>query len=182
MDRAYSGDTLIWCKTCPVVRSWGDVVLQDEGIVAGEDYIIGYKTYDASAYLTTGGTMNSVGIIYDDALILHADANYPPIFHSECDGYVTDLGGSFGLHRNNTPGRMLDYGFYFGTKEPLATFIAYDWSLYRPAMNVIITPGRYIMQCYQGERKEVGFDFSPGKENYPWMTLRLYHVKYSYQA
>ena len=142
MDRAYSGDTLIWCKSCPKVLCGYEMVHQGETLRAGEDYIIGYRSVsDGDGYLTTGMTMRYVSGLYDDALILHCDKDYPAVYESLCEGYVTDLGAAFGIAMGNTGNRHHDYTLVINpnNKRSLSTYIGYDWmASHNPDRDVIM--------------------------------------------
>ena len=180
MDRAYSGSTLIWCKTCPVVVVGFEKVNQGVDIVKGQDYVFrderGYHYLNA-----TGGTSSS----FSGARVFHADDNYPPVYEDLCEGYVTDTGMAFGLHMGGTANR-LDYSFYFGEKKSLATAVQKDLST--PQITYwkygLVMHSSYIFVHYNsGGREEVGFKKGPIKiSNTIYTPLFLYRVVYGYQT
>lgn len=184
MDRAYSGDTLIWCKTCPIIVCGTELVHQGEPIMKGEDYVIGNKD-DGGWWLGTDGLGTSS---LSSAKVFHADNNYPAVYEGLCEGYVTDLGAAFGLEKTMTPGRDIDYGYQFSNqKTSLSTFIGYDYQNLHNTAKDIIMVGSYMMQSYYLYTpnrifNEIGFELLPGNSTSSYTTMRLYRIKYCYQT
>lgn len=180
MDRAYSGSTLIWCKNCPgtpVVCGF-ERVHTGSGIIGGEDYL--FTTSDSPQ-------------VTQDSIIKHADRDYPLVYESECDGYVTDLGGAFGLHMSSgpSPNNRLDHGYYFGAKQPLATYINDDRNVVH-TLNYykydLVMCGQYIMSSYyvydpgRGPIVDQGFKLGPIRSDQTvFRPFRVYRIIYCYQ-
>lgn len=61
MDRAYSGSTLIWCKTCPMVITGYTLVTQGETLLGGEKYVI---RNNVGSILQVDGTFSGGNPLY----------------------------------------------------------------------------------------------------------------------
>ncbi len=176
MDRAYSGDTLIWCKTCPTQIVGLEEVYAGTGIVKGQDYVIGNRN-DGGWWLMSDGKCSGV---LQYAMVLHADDNYPPVFHDECMGYVTDLGMAFGLRMGGTTPTFMDYGYTFGAKTRFGSYIK--------SGSTTIVYGNYNMMNYYhysptagGTRNNTGFKFNGSSTGSSYTDMRLYRIIYGYQ-
>lgn len=187
MDRAYSGSTLIWCKTCPVVRCGLELVGQGDTLLAGQDYIIGF-TNDGGGYMTTSYTVSYTSSIGNDALILRCDKDYPAVYDGLCEGYVTDLGAAFGIYMKSTGNRHHDREFAINSsnRTSLSAYIGHDWQSTNPDRNVIMS-GNYGLQAYylytpSRTYNDVGFDLFPLNTGTAYQTLRLYRINYCYQS
>lgn len=180
MDRAYSGSTLIWCKNCPAYTTFVKVY-QGEPIIKGTDYVIG----DSHPYnfLHPDFTMGSA----TGCLVFHADDNYPAVYESLCEGYVTDLGAAFGISIGNTGNRHHDRTLIINpnNKQSLSAYIGYDWkNPHNPDRNVIMK-GEYGLQSYylytpNVTYNDVGYNLFPLNTGTAYDKLYLYRVDYIY--
>jgi len=187
MDRAYSGSTLIWCKNCPVYASMGEQVYQGESLIKGEDYVIGFKGLYSGGLLTTAKTVNYTRTIQADTWIFHCDDNYPAVYESLCEGYVTDLGAAFGLYAGSEGNRHHDRTLQCdpNNKRSLSTYIGYDWHAAHNPDREVIMIGQYGLQAYylytpNQIYNDVGFNLFPLNTGTSYQTLHLYHVNYHY--
>ena len=117
MDKAYSGSTLIWCRTCPM-RARLVFVKQGDPILKDTDYVIADGNLDN--YLQANNTMG----VASTARKFRTDTDYPAVYESLCQGYVTDIGAAFGIRVNyNSSPTFFKYGLSVtpDNKESLST-------------------------------------------------------------
>lgn len=188
MDRAYSGSTLIWCKTCPTYMRLVQVN-QGETIEAGQEYVFAASNgggYNPWSY--TLQTDGSLGRLDSHPRIFVADQDYPAVYEGVCEGFVTDVGAAFGLYVSNESGRMVDkkYGFT-SNKVSLSSYVGVDRSSsYRAYKNNLVMNDNYAFCAYMapyGMSDDVGFELIPLLiERSRWVPMYLYRIEYAYST
>ena len=174
MDRAYSGSTLIWCKNCPIVPQLTEV-RQGEPITKGTTYVIGNA--NSWNFLQPDYSTGSLSSAWNFV----ADADYPAVYESLCEGYVTDLGAAFGIAMGNT-GTGSRYALVINSnnKQSLSAYIGYDWKTpAHPDRNVIMK-NDYGLTAFHGTRDSVYFDLFPLPTSTSYETMYFYRIDYIY--